>query len=77
MSTANWSLPASVRSRGAGRVAEQGCGAVNTYQPFPRFATGFVAVSERRLDLRSCPNVRPALLVSGSLVFPRGTARAG
>jgi hypothetical protein len=31
---------------------------------------------ERRLDLRSRPNVGPALLVSASLVFPRGMAEA-
>ena len=38
--------------------------------------TGYVAVSESWLDSGGYPDVGPALLVSGLLVFPRGTARA-
>ena len=47
-------------------------------ETFPRFLemTGYVTVSGRWLDPRRCPNVGPALLVGGWLVFPRGMARA-
>jgi hypothetical protein len=38
--------------------------------------TGYVPVSESWLDSCGYPDVGPALLVSGLLVFPRGMAQA-